>query len=361
MFNGNIGLNQERVQDLERLLLTAWEQKQFAGAAWAIVRHGNLAANGVLGTEGIGDDLPITDETLFDLASLTKPVATASTALCLIDRGEMLLGDDVRRYFPEAAPHWTDVTLRHLLTHTSGLPPYAPLYETRRGGEAIRDGILELEMKAAPGEKYAYSCLGYILMQHVIQAITGESLAKVASDLVFEPLGMGSTGYCPDPDGPARIASAGRCPHRDKALHGEVHDPVAWGAGGVSGNAGLFAPLQDVCKFGAALLDRGASSIGRVFSPAAANLMLTNQIDPAVGGHSIGLFTFPNLMLPRGDLLPRSSVGHTGFTGTSLVLAPELDCGAVLLTNCLVHSSDKGAFFRTRRRFHTLVGAAIGA
>ena len=140
-----------------------------------------------------------------------------------------------------------------------------------------------------------------------------------------------------------------------------AHLAIAWGAGGVSGNAGLFASVQDVSKFAAAVLGRGESSAGRVFSPAAAGLMLTNQINPDVGGHSIGLFTFPNLMLPRGDLLPRSSVGHTGFTGTSIVLAPEVDCGAVLLTNCLVHSSDKSTFFRTRRRFHTLVGAAIGA
>ena len=351
--------NPDRIERIQDLLTRACQAKQFAGAAWSVTMRGAAVGGGVVGFTAADGGRPVDSGTLFDLASLTKPIATATAVLYLLDRAELSSADEVRRYIPQAGPAWDGITLRSLLTHTSGLPPYAALHTDRRGIDAIRDGILAQSMNAAPGERYDYSCLGYIMLQNIVQAIAGEGLDTFARRRVFEPLGMSSTGYCPSGEALSRAAAGGNCPHRGRFVQGEVHDPLAWAAGGVSGNAGLFSTVGDVARWASAIVAGGAGERTRLFSPAAARLMLTNQIDSTLGGQTYGLFAVPNGMLPRGELLPHSAVGHTGFTGTSVVIVPEWQLAAVLLCNSLAHSPDKTDFLRTRRLFHTLVGAAL--
>ncbi|MCA1596677.1 MAG: beta-lactamase family protein, partial [Chloroflexi bacterium] len=289
-----VTVDAERVRRIGEVLHRAWEEKQFGGAAWSIVIDGQVSAGGVVGSRSTEPLEKVTEDTLFDLASLTKPVSTATSVLFLSDRGEVLLSDEVRRYYPSAGDQWNGITLRHLLTHTSGLPQYAALYADHAGIDSIREGILGQEMKAGPGENYDYSCLGYIMLQNIVQAVSGQSLAEFARENIFEPLGMDSSRYCPPEEWLPRIASGGACPHRSRAVHGEVHDPLAWAAGGVSGNAGLFANVLDVGRWAAAILRGGTNGTYRLFSAATARLMLTNQVDPSVGGHTFGLFAVPN-------------------------------------------------------------------
>jgi len=298
-------------------------------------------------------------DTLFDAASLTKPVATAVSLLFLLDRGEVVLSDPVARFMERAGRPWKNVTLLDLLTHTSGLPPYVEPDGPFSSRDSMLEGILALPLSSRPGERYVYSCLGYILVERIIETVTGETLDSFAGRTIFQPLGMANTTFRPGTALLPRVASGGYCPRRQKLVYGEPHDPLAWRAGGVSGNAGLFSCPTDLCRFGAAVLASAALAEDGPLSPAGARLMLSSQISPDVGGQTIGFFAHPNPMLPRGDLLPAKTVGHTGFTGTSLVLVPGLDLVVALMANSLVYTQDKTEFFRSRRRFHNLVAAAI--
>ena len=348
------------LDEINPLLEAACLAQQFAGAAWSVERYGEVASAGEVGDQGGIGDRAVGADTLFDTASLTKPVATAASALSLMERGMLRDDASIGRFYP-VPDSWREITVRRLLTHTSGLPAYLPLHETCRGSESIRAGILDASLQAPPGTKYQYSCLGYILLQGIIEQISGLSLDRLAAETVFGPLGMTDTLFRPPADLLPRVASGGFCPHLGGLALGEPHDPLARAAGGVSGNAGVFSTARDVARFGSAVLSCAAGQVNGFLRPETARLMIENQVDPEIGGHSFGFFTHPNLMLPRGDILPLTSVGHTGFTGTSLVLSPDEGLSVALLTNCLHFRQDKTAFFRTRRQFHNLVGVWAGS
>ena len=249
-------------------------------------------------------------ETVFDLASLTKPCATATGALQLAEQGRLHFLQPVRKFFEEeygALPHLTDVEIHHLLTHTSGLPPIPKWPKESAGAdraEFIRS-VLSTPLLRPPGAGYTYSDAGYILLGEILQRVSGHSQAALFQGGVADRLGLTQTGYSPGDK--TRIAPTGA----EVGAAGIVHDPRARDLGGVSGHAGLFGTADDLTKYAEAIRGGGAPLLSR----AAAARMAVSQIPRTVGGQSYGWFCAGNDFLPKGDLFSDRSFGHSGFTG----------------------------------------------
>jgi CubicO group peptidase (beta-lactamase class C family) len=215
------------------------------------------------------------------------------------------------------------------------------------------------ERSRPPGTGYAYSDLGYLLLGEVVRSVSGQTVAEFAAERIFGPLGMRDTGYLPAAELQPRLAAT-RCPDRQRVLLGEVHDGNCHTVGGVAGHAGLFGTAGDLVTYARMLLGGGVLEGVRVLSPLAVAQMGRDQNPPGLNGHSLGWFTRPNGYLPAGDFLPDDTFGHTGFTGTSLLICPSLDLAVVLLTNRVYQERDAAAFIRFRRRFHNAVASLVG-
>jgi CubicO group peptidase (beta-lactamase class C family) len=300
--------------------------------------------------------VPVGRETLWDLASLTKPIATATSLLILAQEGALHLGDEVARFLPRPAPSLAGITLAHCLTHISGLPAWRQYHSRGWSPEEIRARLFAAERERPIGAGYAYSDLGYLLLGEAVAAAAAQPLETFARERVFLPLGMPDAGYLPAAERLPRIAATW-CPDRNRTLVGEVHDGNCAALGGVGGHAGLFGGLDDLEVYGRMLLSGG----GGLLCPAAAAGMGRNQNPPGLNGHTFGWFIRPSGYLPAGDFLPEDTFGHTGFTGTSLLLSPSLRLGVALLTNRVYRRRDSSDFLRFRRRFHNAAAGAVGA
>ena len=320
------------------------------GGVVCAMRGGEIVLHEAFGT--LDREQPTGLTTRYDLASLTKPMATGATILSLVEDGILSLQTQVSDIDPKLEP-LAGVTVGHLLTHTSGLPAWAPLYENGTGKDAALGGILALP-RVEPGSRYAYSCLGFILLARLIETVTGQTLDRAVHERVLQPLHLERTGYLPAPDADSPIAPtvSEEGPNHDAVLTGMVHDGNARGIGGVSGNAGLFGTAEDVATFGEAV------RVGRYFSAPTRARILTTQTDPAVGSHSLLFFARGNPLCPVGDLLSPRAVGHSGFTGTALVIDPEYDLTVAVLTNAVFHGG-KSRWLRLRRHFMNSLAASL--
>lgn len=332
----------------------------YPGAAYRVFRMPDqVLASGAVGLAREAPATPATEATVWDLASLTKPLATATSMLILAQDGAFHLEEELVRFLAAPAPALQGVTLRHCLTHTSGLAPWEKLHSQGLSREEILRRVRASVPQRAPGTGYAYSDLGYILLGEVVEAVSGQSVAEFAARRVFGPLGMKETGYLPPQDHHDRIAAT-RCPDRARILVGEVHDGNCDAMGGVAGHAGLFGTLADLETYGRMVLNEGEWNGVRILSLLAVRQMARNQNPEGINGHTLGWFTRPNGYLPAGDFLPADTFGHTGFTGTSLLLSPSLGLGAILLTNRVYQERDAGDFLRFRRRWHNAAAALVG-
>ncbi|MEU1029372.1 serine hydrolase domain-containing protein [Streptomyces mirabilis] len=291
-------------------------------AGWA-VRYSSYDEKTDTGVElPPGDRRPMTVHTPFDLASLTK-LFTAVAAVQQLERGTLGIDARVGAYLPEfraASAH--DVTVRQLLMHTSGLRPELPLYDCP--DDAARLALLRAEAPSSPPGEYVYSDLNLLLLQHVLERVTGRTLDVLVRDGITRPLGMTATSF-----GPCAGAAATEDQRRPWAkadrgmLRGVVHDENAWALGGVAGHAGLFSTAHDLAIFCRTLLAGGSYGPARILGPDLVELMLT----PPGLGFAVDQPWF------MGALAGRGAAGHTGFTGTSLVLDPATDTFLVLLAN----------------------------
>ena len=345
-------------------LVTAGQTRKFyTGAAWSIVHSGEVAASGVIGT--VDDDpesQPVSSSTRFDMASLTKPLS----AICLlksVEHGELHLLQTVSSILPEAAESTcASITLRQLATHTSGLPPWKALYEDAERPAYLQ--ILSTPLDSEPGMRYAYSDLGYILLGTCLERASGSELGELIQARICKPLGLTRTGYLPVTE-PGDVAATRNCPWRgtELVLRGQVHDANAWSMGGVSAHAGVFSTLDDMTRITQAILSgrMGRAVPEPLLGRQALALASRNQISPQIGGHSIGWFTPPNGMLPGGDLLSAETFGHTGFTGTSLVMDPSSDIGVLLLTNRVFSPAEGTEVLKLRRLVANLAAGILCA
>ena len=357
-----------------RLLREGVEDQAFPSAAWAIGQGRQVFCSGVVGNRTLHPAAePADRDTLYDLASLSKLISTTMVALRLIEEGRLLLTDPLSCYFTaeelDGAPEGrAEVTVFSLMTHTSGLTPHIALWNQLPEPEdhAVAHAILTSAPFCRPGEQVYYSCMGYILLQKILERLTGQSLADLARLYVFGPLGMRRTGYTPRED---NVATTEFSPLRHMYIKGEVHDENAHFLGGVSGNAGVFAPLDDMINFAIMCATHG-NLPGIAFGTGEGPFLSRRTFDLAVQDYTPGLAESRGLgfqlkpPLPRlsamGDLMAEGSYGHTGFTGTSLYVDSQTGVWGVLLTNAVHFGRDKTAFFRYRRLFYNAMMAGFG-
>ncbi|MGP9538940.1 serine hydrolase domain-containing protein [Brachybacterium sp. AOP43-C2-M15] len=271
---------------------------------------------------------PVREDTLFDLASVTK-VVTALTAATAIDEGLLDPEAPVAEHLPSPHPA---ITARHLLTHTSGLPPVMPLWQIPGGRRARLAAVPQASLVTEPGTAHAYSCIGFILLGALLEELTGTCLPELARERVLDPAGASDAGWVPSAGSAARAAATEHQEDPPRGLvRGTTHDETAWSLGG-AGNAGVFATLEGALALGRVL---AGTAPGPELSPAVRTLMTTDQLPAGVStgapwtqgfGLRVGQETAPGTMLPQ-------VVGHPGFTGTSVLADPGSGAVAVLLTN----------------------------
>ena len=270
--------------------------------------------------------------TLWDMASLTKVVALTSVLMKLVEDGRLNLNAPVQRYIPEFKGQWKRrVTVRHLLTHSSGLPSWRPLYkEAATPADALALAIAT-PLDTLPGVRMVYSDLGAIILGEIAHRVTKRSLDRYASEKIFGPLGMSETFYQPDTSFRSRTAPTEIDPWRQRHLRGEVHDENAYALGGVSGHAGLFSSAHDLARLARAYLNGGTLDGHRVWSKGTIE-QFTRVQDPVLSHRALGWET-ANGANSGGRFMSPGAFGHTGFTGTSMWIDPENDVFVVLLSN----------------------------
>ena len=366
-----VGLDASRLANADRAIAQAIADKTIPGAVLCVERHGKIGYLKAYGNKRVYPNTEkMTTGTVFDMASCSKAMSTATCAMILVDRGLLRLNDRVDQYVT-GFENWKDsitgeteaIRVIDLMTHTSGLPPYAPVQELKKkygspNPQAVVNWISHCKRLYAPETGWTYSCCNYIMLQQVIEKITGQTLQQFAHDNIFAPLNMRHTDYRPTK------ALAALCAPTEKqadgnCLLGVVHDPLACTMmGGLSGNAGLFSSAEDVATYCAAILNKGELNGKRILSPLAVKCMETVPRSLAQFGHTPGWGISTPYSSNSGDLLSAQTFGHTGYTGTSIVIDPANDVAIILLTNC-VHPVDKGNVVRLRALVANAVAGSI--
>jgi CubicO group peptidase (beta-lactamase class C family) len=306
----------------------------------------------------------MTTDTVFDLASLTKVVATTTSVMILIEEGRLRLADPVAAFVPGFERYGKGgITIRHLLTHTSGLRPDIDLSDPWSGYETAIARAVEEVPTSPPGERFVYSDINFFLLGEVVARVSGQGLARFSRERIFEPLGMRDTGFNPAASLLPRIAPTEACAGPDcragEMLRGVVHDPTARRMGGVAGHAGLFATAGDLSRFCRMLLHGGQLGTTRILSPLAVAKMTSPATPPgARDTRAFGWDLDSRFASNSGDLLPVGSFGHTGFTGTSLWIDPLTGVYVVFLSSRL-HPDGKGDVTPLRAKVATAVAAAL--
>lgn len=344
----------------KELLHTALSQRLFSGAALGLSREGSSLFTEYLGSTSF--DIAagqITPESLFDLASLTKTISTTMVTLRFLERGLIRLEDQVQDLLPESES-CREITIRQLLTHTSGLPAHFLLEAEISDPAEISRHLTRRLPEREPGRKVVYSCIGFILLGKLLEAMSGKSLADCFHEEVSEPLGLGRAQFGPvDPD-PFSVAAT-RDLRTGALLHGTIHDENArfhvprQG----SGNAGLFGNLQDCLTF-ASMLSLGGKHLGRQYLSTQTLAVATRNHTADLNEHrGLGFMMGSNRGTSFGDLCGDSAFGHTGFTGTSVLVLPELRTSVVLLTNRVLSNEDAKKMNRLRALIHNSVVAEL--
>ena len=374
------GMDPDRLSLVDGVIEGAIREGAVPGAVLSVVRGDRIVYLKAYGNKSVvPDTVKMTVETMFDLASLSKCVGTTLSFMQLIENGQVRLTDNVDRYIPGFKP-WTDpqtgetvdITVRDLMTHSSGIAAYYDANRiVQRFGANQPDSLMrviatEVRRYFRPGTGFLYSCLNFITLQHILENVTGQRLCDYAAEHVFAPLGLQHTCYFPLQDDlrtPAEHADllplvAPTAVQADGTpLLGAVHDPLARLAnGGNSGNAGVFSNAEDLSRICMAIMDRG----GKILSPAAVELMCTipPENDPAVG-RALGWDKKSPHSGPRGDLFdPDTTLEHTGYTGTSIVIDRKTKTAVILLTH-RVHPVDEGGVGRMRAQVANIVASSL--
>ena len=340
----------------------------FPGAVIAVGRHDTVLLLSAVGHYAIDDHRPVTPQTIYDLASLTKVIGLTTAAMMLVDSGKLDLNAPVQQYVPGfrgGGPGKERVTIRHLLTHSSGLPAWRRLFAesaTREEAFALVDTTALLRQ---PGDTFIYSDLGAIALTQVVETITGQRIDAFLDARVFGPLGMTATRYLPRESWRARIApTENDTAFRHRMLHGEVHDENAGRLGGVSGHAGLFSTAPDLARFAQWMLDsrippgRPAGGSGAFLPHDLVVEFTRRQNIPPGSSRALGWDT-PSENSSAGTKFGPRAFGHTGFTGTSIWIDPDRDLFIIHLSNRVNPTRTNTKILQVRRRVADLVVDAV--
>ncbi|MGH9836185.1 MAG: serine hydrolase domain-containing protein, partial [Blastocatellia bacterium] len=347
-----VGMSPVQLTHLDEIIEAEIAKKQLPGAVVIVGRQGKIVWRRAYGNRALEPQAePMTIDTIFDLASLTKVVATATSVMILVERGRVRMGDPVARYIPEFAETGKkNITVEQLLTHRSGLIADNEIKDYEQGPEKAMENIWKLAPLAEAGSKFIYSDVNYIALAELVKRVGGKPVDEFAAENIFQPLGMRDTGYKPAATlkfriaptekrgGGAKAESAGeKASGEERWMRGEVHDPRAYLLGGVAGHAGLFSTADDLAIYCQMILNGGEYQGRRILSP----MGVARTTEPrASGGNAvdgqargIGWDVFTGFSANRGDLFPVGSFGHTGFTGTSLWIDPASETFVVFLSN----------------------------
>jgi uncharacterized protein YbbC (DUF1343 family)/CubicO group peptidase (beta-lactamase class C family) len=351
---------------LDSVIEKAIAADEIPGAVLLVSHQGRIIHRKAYGNRALLPQRePMTLDTIFDLASLTKVVATTSAVMKLVEQGKVRLNDPVARYIPEFGANGKEqVTLRHVLTHHSGLRSIPRLPDNWAGADAVLKAIYEDTLVSPPGARFLYSDAGFIVLGELVHRVSGLPLEEFVAKNIFRPLGMRHTRFRPPEDWKSRIApteeidlpeGAKAGSGKGRVLRGEVHDPRARGMGGVAGHAGLFSTADDLAIFCRMLLANGkgllaAGSVAKITTPQSPPWSPTQR---GLGWDIDSVYS-----APRGEFFPVGSFGHTGFTGTSLWINPSSQTFVILLANS-VHPYGRPAISSLRSRVATAVAAAL--
>jgi uncharacterized protein YbbC (DUF1343 family) len=324
---------------IDAAVRAALAEGKLPGCVVVAGRHDEILLRRAYGNKALlPEPVPMKADTVFDLASLTKAVATSSSILLLVERGKVSLEAPASTYVPELAK-LPPFTVEQLLLHTSGLPAATAVDDYTHGREEAMRRIAALKKVAQPGEKFVYSDVGYIVLEEIVRRVSGRELADFAATEVFAPLGMKETGYRP---AEALRDRAAPTEQRDGGwMIGDVHDPRAYALGGVAGHAGLFSTADDLARFAQAMLGRGRID-GKRWMDEKTFAAWTRRRETPRGGRALGWDVDSAFATHRGTMLSPHSFGHGGFTGTAMWVDPDRDFFFVFLSN-RVHPDGKGA------------------
>ena len=355
-----------QLQQVDGLIEEAIEDELTPGAALLVLRNGVTAHRQFYGHFTYEDDSPEVDhQTVYDLASFTKPVATTAAVMHLLEQGKLSFTDAVSDHiddFEPVSPDDNGDTMRiiHLLTHTSGFPPIITAEQVEEHyGEADRDNFLEyirqVDLQADPGDEFIYSDIGFITLQFIIENITGYSLDTYTDTHIFEPLGMEHTGF--NPGSGDHIAPTEEID--GEYLTGTVHDPRAREImGGIAGHAGLFSNLDDLGRYAQFMLNKGMFDGERLLSSSSVKASTRLPHGMEEFGRAPGWDMHSPFSTNLGDLTSDAAYGHTGYTGGSIHIDPEENLAVIFLTN-RVYPDDSSSVVRLRRYVANLISASI--
>ncbi|HEX5069992.1 MAG TPA: exo-beta-N-acetylmuramidase NamZ domain-containing protein [Vicinamibacterales bacterium] len=366
------GFDRARLSRIDAAVADAIAQHQLPGAVVVIGRGDSVVWRKAYGQRAIvPSPEPMTLDTVFDIASLTKVVATTPAVMMLVEEGRIRLTDPVAAFIAEFAKYGKErVTIRDLLTHMSGLRPDLDLGEPWEGrDEAIRRACEEV-LTDPPGRRFVYSDINFFLLGEIVSRVSGQPLDVFAQDRIFKPLGMLDTAFRPNASSlpgipmiarlaPTEPCASAPCPQGAGMLRGLVHDPTARRMGGVAGHAGVFSTADDLTRFARMMIGGGALGSARVLAP----LTVARMTSPAtpVGESNLrglGWDIDSSYSANRGEFLPLGSYGHTGFTGTSIWIDPATQLFVIFLSNRL-HPDGKGDVTPLRARIATIAASSL--
>ncbi len=371
-----VGMSAERLARMDQVIQASIAKKELPGAVVLVARHGRVAWRKAYGSRTVEPQREaMTLDTIFDLASLTKIVATATSIMILVEQGKVRLSDPVVEFIPEMKGSGRDaITLEQLLTHTAGFAPDFDLRERWTGYDEAIKRLYREPLRTQPGARFVYSDINYIALGEVVHRVTGQTLDDFTRRNIFGPLGMRDTGFNPGAGLRSRIAptekrrgqmnylvdtgeNAG--PQGEQWLRGQVHDPTSFRMSGVAGHAGLFSTADDLAIFCQMILRGGTFNGRRILSPmGVATMTRPRAIADNGSARGLGWDITTSFSTNKGDLFPLGSFGHTGFTGTSMWIDPASDSFVIFLSN-RVHPDGKGDVGPLRGRVASIVAGSI--
>lgn len=348
------------MEDVTAFMKKGLEEGIFPGAVLAIFNSNNICYHKSFGYARIeGGKRKIKDDTIFDLASLTKVVATTTGLMLLLEAGEINLYDYLKEYFPEAPADKNEITIMHLMTHTSGMQAIVELWNRTMSYREKIKYLLDLPLQYSTGEKMVYSDPNFILLGELIQRVSGKGLDEFSREYIFKPLKMRKTDFNPRENIPEAdskdFAATEFCKWRDNIVEGEVHDKNSYYFNGISGHAGLFSTADDLINFAIMMLNRGKYDGNHFLTSRSVELIRKDWLPKLTESRGLGWDLAGNYRSSGGVLLSDNAFGHTGFTGTSIWLDPDLDLGIILLTNRVHPDRSNVKIISFRPRLHNLI------
>lgn len=352
---------QEQFPQVDAIVNDAVQSSLIPGAVLVIGHNGKVIFRKAYGSRAlIPQREPMTLDTIFDAASLTKVVATTPSIMKLFEQGKIRLDDPVTKYLPEFQGGKSDITIRLLMTHFSGLPPDLPLVPRWSGYQTGVEKAMTIGPIAPPGARFIYSDINFNLLAEIVRRLSGQSVAEFAKHQIYIPLKMNESGFQPAISLRPRIAPTEIDPDTGQPMRGVVDDPTARYMGGIAGDAGLFTTADDLAKYAAMMLGMGEYGGVQVFAPATVK-KFTEPATPADQPilRALGWDMDSTFSSNRGELYPIGSFGHTGYTGTSMWMDPLTDSFVIVMTN-VVHPKHGNSLSSFRSRIATVVAARYG-